>query len=809
MHDGTDTVAKIGVIDIAGSLIGGSAVKSGSIEAKGSIGKVTVGGSVLGGGGAESGRIWTEENMGTVTVLGSVTGGTDGKGSQDSGQIFSAGNMGSVEIGTDFVPGHLIGGAGARSGLISSAANMGSVTIHGDVRGGTADDSGAIGSNGKIGKITIDGDVEGGDGLRSGSMQCTSAMLAVTIGGDLIGGFGDQSGLIASATTIASLTIEGSIFGGDGIQSGSVGSFKPLGAVLVKQDVFGGIGDGSGQIVSSSKIKSVTILGSLAGGDGVESGTIGSQQALGPIFIGQHLISGEGDRSGLIVSQVFDPDGLSTATATIASITIGGSIYGYPVTTDGMDLDQSPGFNAGAILCDGAVGAVVVTGTLFGGSNDNTATIAAHTIKSVSIGGILGGGGDSSGAILTTGALGPVTVAGSVEGGFGAFSGSITSVGKMGKVTIGGDLTGGFGDFSGLIETQDTGSDIASVKIEGSILGGDGLTSGAIFSSGRLGPVTAAALIGGTGTGSGSIGSAEDLGIVHILGIVQGGGGDESGKISSGGKITGLLIDASLLGGTGSYTTTAGTTDELGQVFAAGTIGTVRIAGSMIGGTGEQSAVIRGAALQSVTLGGNMQSAGLASTSADIGPVSIGSIMLSSFIASARDLDFLEAFSFIGNASAKNKISATDEIRAVTVTHDASHTSIIAGQDPAGAFTNAHAQIGRIIIGTVGTGNAQGLDIAAGANPGGDLRFGTDDDEAILSTSKGPFSKIASVIIKGAIQKTADSTEHFGIVAQHIVTVKIGGTAIALTTGPRNDPLRDLPSGTPAQMSLTELLPSL
>ena len=806
VHDAADTVAKIAVIDIAGSIIGGVAAKSGSIETKGAIGKVTVGGSITGSGGDESGRIFTEDRMGAVNVLGSVIGG----GARDSGQIFSAGRMGSVEIGTAFVPGHLIGGGGARSGLISSAANMGSVTVHGDVRGGSADDSGAIGSSGTIGRIIIDGDVQGGDGTRSGSIQCSAAMLAVTIHGDLRGGLGDQSGLIASVQTIASLTVDGSIVGGDGIQSGAVGSFKPLGAVLVKGDVVGGEGDSSGQIVSATKITRVTILGSLVGGGGYESGAIGSVQALGPISIGQHLIAGEGDRSGLIVSQ----NGSEDATAlpgTIASVTIGGNIHGIPVTTAGVELDQDPGLNAGAILSDGAVGAVIVTGTVIGGNNDNTGTIAAHTIRSVAIGRLLGGSGDSSGAVLTTGALGPVTVAGDLEGGGGTFSGSITSVGKMGKVTI-GSLLGGGGDFSGLIETQDSGADMGAVKITRSITGGDGLGSGAIFSSGKLGTVTAGDLIGGAGTGSGSIGSAGDMGAVRILGNVEGGDADESGKISSGGRIASLTIDGDLLGGSGNYTTTVDTTAEIGQIFADGAIGPVKIGGSMIGsdnrdGSGAQSAVIRGAAIRSLTLGGNMDGAGLTSTSLDIGPVGIGSLMMGSFIASSRDLLSLEAFGFLGNPGAKNRISATDTIGAVTVSHDAFFTTIVAGMEPGGAFTNAYAQIGRVLIGTVGSGNARALDIVAGATPGRDLRFGTSDDAAISSSIKGPLSKIASVIIKGAIQKTSATTDHFGIVAQHVAAVKVGGSSILLKSGPRNDGLIDLSSDSVAQMSVYELLP--
>ena len=73
--------------------------------------------------------------------------------------------------------------------------------------------------------------------------------------------------------------------------------------------------------------------------------------------------------------------------------------------------------------------------------------------------------------------------------------------------------------------------------------------------------------------------------------------------------------------------------------------------------------------------------------------------------------------------------------------------------------------------------------------------------------TKGPYSKIASVLIKGAIQSTSATTGHFGIVAQHIVAVKVGGTASLLKSGPQNDGILPLPSGIPPQMTIRELQP--
>jgi hypothetical protein len=103
---------------------------------------------------------------------------------------------------------------------------------------------------------------------------------------------------------------------------------------------------------------------------------------------------------------------------------------------------------------------------------------------------------------------------------------------------------------------------------------------------------------------------------------------------------------------------------------------------------------------------------------------------------------------------------------------------------PRGAASNPDAQIGSVTIG----GNIHATNIVAGAAPGPDGRFGTADDVRIATIAGGNdpklVSRIASVIIKGTVEPTA---ENYGIIAQHIVSVKVGATSANLLNGAGND----------------------
>jgi hypothetical protein len=105
---------------------------------------------------------------------------------------------------------------------------------------------------------------------------------------------------------------------------------------------------------------------------------------------------------------------------------------------------------------------------------------------------------------------------------------------------------------------------------------------------------------------------------------------------------------------------------------------------------------------------------------------------------------------------------------------------------------NADAQIGTVSV--RGDWIASNLIAGVMANAGG---FGNGDDTKILGAVKdnpdlngaGSVSKIASVIIKGHAIGTLDSADAaiFGIEAQQLGAIKLGGASVPLVTGAGND----------------------
>src|SRR5207302_836790 len=155
------------VVNIGGSLLGGTNSDSGAIHCGGGIFSTTVGHNVQGGSGAGSGFIHSN-GFGAVHIGGSLLGGTD----TDSGATFSDAHLGMVTIGRD-----VKGDAGFGSGRIQSGSNvlnpgnLAGVHIFGSLIGGSN-----LGVAGSL--------------VASGGVLSYGNMGAVKIGHDLIGGTG-------------------------------------------------------------------------------------------------------------------------------------------------------------------------------------------------------------------------------------------------------------------------------------------------------------------------------------------------------------------------------------------------------------------------------------------------------------------------------------------------------------------------------------------------------------------------------------------------------------------------------------------
>ena len=195
------------------------------------------------------------------------------------------------------------------------------------------------------------------------------------------------------------------------------------------------------------------------------------------------------------------------------------------------------------------------------------------------------------------------------------------------------------GDWNGLL--QSVGGDLGDIEnlvIKGALRGGSATGSGQIFFTGTLINATIGSIIGGTGATSGAIfgnftndstvGSGSSIGTVRVLGDIVGGFGANSGKILAPNIDTVIVgsknAPGNLIGGAGteSGVIQAGTTlgkviikgnviggaeRNTGEIFGGDSLGSVRVTGSMRGGAGDDSgSVVSGGAIASVTVLGNI-----------------------------------------------------------------------------------------------------------------------------------------------------------------------------------------------------------
>jgi hypothetical protein len=134
-------------------------------------------------------------------------------------------------------------------------------------------------------------------------------------------------------------------------------------------------------------------------------------------------------------------------------------------------------------------------------------------------------------------------------------------------------------------------------------------------------------------------------------------------------------------------------------------------------------------------------------------------------------------------------------ISKLTVQGSATNLNVLGGYSGAGTATaplgtasNPDARIGSVTF----NGAVLGVNVVSGVTAGTDGRFGTADDAAIAGGSATVISRIAKVVLKGAV---GANTEIFGISAQIIANAILGETPIALNTGSSNDDLEIAPAG--------------
>jgi len=790
-------------------------VREVDMKVRGVLTRITIGGSVFGGALQDSGS-FTAAHIEEVTITGTLTGGAGA----ESGVFRSAGALRDVTV-----TGGIVGGAGAESGRLVSRGQMSQITI-GGLTGGSGSLSGTLASTDGINNVAIVGNLSGGSGPSSGVIGSVQSVVGVRISGDLVGGTGPSTGQIVSASFVRNVTVEGSLIGGGDREAGAIGSLLGLDNIKILTSVIAGTGERSGIIVSDvvptaelSRIRVGAISGVPALGiAGLNSGgVIGS--VLDSVEVQNDLVGGNGPFSGIILAKNL-----------LRSVVVHGNVQGGDAADTGLiesakrmkkvvidgELQGGSGDRSGFVHSVKTAQEVIVTTAIRGGEGRDSGQVFGEAkLAKVKVGAIFGGGGDTSGAILSLTRLDLVRVVGNVEGGFANSSGAIISAGSIGTVFIGGDLVGGDALFSGIIESDgdaESGGDIEAVEIVGKVRGGtnpEAPNSGMVFSSGRLNSVKIGGLVGGASFGSGSITSDSHMGPVIVGGDVEGGTGDESGKFLSGGRIAGLTISGSLIGGSGSYDTSGESTNTFGQIYAGRAIGPVNITGSLLGGSGAFSGQIRGGSIASAFIGGSMTggsgfaSGALIAETTDIGNVEIrGALGDGGRISAERNLASVKVGALAGTAgkgaNGRVLISAGGQldpgttaeavaIGSVTIRGSTANADILAGYDIELSAVNPDAQIGSVIAGTA-TSTWTASNVAAGAFPG-DNFFG-DLNDFPLNPRDGItklVSRIARVQINGSMLATDDEADNYGIVAQHVVSVTIGGNPITLRSGPHND----------------------
>jgi len=348
--------------------------------------------------------------------------------------------------------------------------------------------------------------------------------------------------------------------------------------------------------------------------------------------------------------------------------------------------------------------------------------------------------------------IGAITIGGALVG---TSRGHIKAGGSIGAVKIGGDVIGGFDDLAGTITSAGS---IKSVFVGGSVLGGDdsigghaNSTTGAIVAAGNIGPVTI----------RGSLRAPEEILF----------GGAASGVISAGGNLGAVRIGGDLVGSTITSLPSDNSIDFTGTVRAGGAIKSVFIGGSIIAGY-DLSGI------------GDRFIAGGIAAGKNIGSITV----LGSIRGQALNLPESNALIFAGVADAAigGKLASIGKI---VVKGSVEYAEIRAGVTAPGTMSgpNLDAQIGSVSVG----GNWVASELSAGI-------------AMVGSDTLALTSRIGGIKIAGAVLGDFAGGTSFSFKAEEIGSFSVGGEAIPLKKGARND-LAAIAIGATGDVTLAEV----
>jgi hypothetical protein len=326
------------------------------------------------------------------------------------------------------------------------------------------------------------------------------------------------------------------------------------------------------------------------------------------------------------------------------------------------------------------------------------------------------------------------------------------------------------------------------VRVGGNIAAGSSFGTGRVFANGTLAGLTVGGSLLGvspapsSGSESGEVRCNGAMGPVTITGDVVGGRIGTTGRVFAGGPLASVTIGGSLIGGADRGT---------GEVFGEGPIGPVRIGGDIVGGFSLFSGpggtgYVQGRRIASLFVGGSIRAGSEASgpdarsgsvrAAEDIGPITVRGSLLG-------DAETPVVISARGQAAPTGPADVA--IRSVTVGGRVEHALILAGYGTNFVGGNGDAQIGAVVVG----GDWVASRLAAGTGVGDDKTPGTPDDTFLGGGRPGVVSKIASIAIGGQALGTVGGADSFGLLAEKIGSLTVGGTVVPLTAGSDDRPV--------------------
>ncbi len=309
------------------------------------------------------------------------------------------------------------------------------------------------------------------------------------------------------------------------------------------------------------------------------------------------------------------------------------------------------------------------------------------------------------------------------------------------------------------------GVQMGKVKVAGDL--------GQIFAGG-FGPTGVKSLIVGGNLGSDGAGQFSQIrGAMKTLKVL---GNMQNDVFQVTGNIRAITIQKSLLGAAGALAPSelaAITTDGLDDYLE--------------GGNPFPSGMLLAQKIAKMKIGGEMKSASIGLTKG-LGSFSVLGNFDKSSLFSDGGIKKLKVGKMISDdANAPSTMTARNKIDSLVVKGDVENAHILVGYNADEQPVNADAKVGRVVVKGDWIGSSLTAGIADSTNDG----FGRNDTVIAGDSTPTVLSRIASVVIKGSASGTAGGADHFGITAQQIGKVSIGGERITLDPDEIDDVLID------------------